>query len=858
MKRDHPTRGWNRRSAAIFSALLLCGLSFVSPPDLRGQEPGASEAAQQTDPSAGEGLVPPGAISPDRIPRRLEQDLERLRQIQTSTLRDEGYDQAQSELIELLGSVNAILDNFEGVSIGQLNAAGMASYRAGLNREARRLDVRAERLQRRFEQIESDQQALDRMRLEWALTRDSLGIDTLTAPTFDIGIVRIIAAADSAQSGLDSLVLDLLDQGEELASTSARIEAALSRLEDVESAHRRQLLVRGYPPLWNPVRVLAEERLFFGQLGQSTFQEIAVFRESLRADRGKLLLHLLLYLITLAVLLRLRRASEEWPEDESLTATRFFLSRPYSAALLSALLATNWIYPYASFLIYDLVLLLTLLPVVRLLPPLVLEDRRKSVFAILALFFASRIATLLPLGTLLDRLVLLGLAIGFALWAGSQDQKMATGEGNVIRGRLMRPYQFAVRIGLVLAIASAVCNVAGWVNLAEVIIQGLIPTAYTAILLALGSMILIGIVRGFALGPILNRSQAFSENRDRVVRVATFIIRAAAVLVWFRAMFAWFGLDREVGSLARDILTHEFTIGAVEITIGSILLFILVLWLATWLGRIVRTLLRDDVLSRMSISPGQADAWATLAQWAILVGGILFAAASAGIAGGQLAVLAGALGVGIGFGLQNIVNNFVSGFILIFEQPIKVGDKIEISSLGLLGEVRRIGVRSSTIRTFDGSDVVVPNSNLIQSEVVNWTLSDSKRRFQVEVGVKYGTDPQRVIDLLLEVAAEHPRVLKYPTPTALFLGFGDSSLNFRLNIWSATFEDFFGLRSEVNVLVNDRLKTEGIEIPFPQRDLHLRSVAPEVRGVARKTDGHGLGDGSGTAPDGDDDGTSDD
>ncbi|MEJ2547995.1 MAG: mechanosensitive ion channel [Gemmatimonadota bacterium] len=268
-------------------------------------------------------------------------------------------------------------------------------------------------------------------------------------------------------------------------------------------------------------------------------------------------------------------------------------------------------------------------------------------------------------------------------------------------------------------------------------------------------------------------------------------------------------------------------------------MFILIIWLATWVGRIIRTFLSSDLLPRMSVAPGQADAWATLAQWAILVGGILFAAASAGIGGSQLAVLAGALGVGIGFGLQNIVNNFVSGFILIFEQPIKVGDKIEISSLGLLGEVRRIGIRSSSIHTFDGADVVVPNSNLIQSELVNWTLSDSKRRFQVEVGVKYGTDPQRVIDLLLEVAAEHPKVLKYPTPTALFMGFGDSSLNFKLNIWSATFEDFFGLRSEVNVLVNDRLKAEGIEIPFPQRDLHLRSVDAEA--------GRAVSAGSGTS-----------
>ena len=193
-----------------------------------------------------------------------------------------------------------------------------------------------------------------------------------------------------------------------------------------------------------------------------------------------------------------------------------------------------------------------------------------------------------------------------------------------------------------------------------------------------------------------------------------------------------------------------------------------------------------------------------------------------------MAVLAGALGVGIGFGLQNIVNNFVSGFILIFEQPIKVGDKVEISSLKLMGEVRRIGIRSSIIRTFAGADVVVPNSNLIQSEVINWTLSDTKRRVEVLVGVKYGTDPQRVVELLLDVARESPRILKHPPPAALFTGFGDSSLNFVLRVWTATFDESIVQSSEVAIAVNAALKAAGIEIPFPQRDLHVRSVAPGV------------------------------
>jgi len=335
--------------------------------------------------------------------------------------------------------------------------------------------------------------------------------------------------------------------------------------------------------------------------------------------------------------------------------------------------------------------------------------------------------------------------------------------------------------------------------------------------------------RGIAESPLLNRLNAFHDNRERVLVLVTGLIKVVAVLVWVWGALSWFGADRDVLSGIESFLTKKFPIGAVDVSIGGILLFVIILWLATWVSRIVRVVLRDDVLAGLSIPLGQADAWATLAQWGILVIGILFAAASAGVGGSQLAVLAGALGVGIGFGLQNIVNNFVSGFILIFEQPIKVGDKIEISSLNLLGDVRRIGVRSSTIHTLDGADVVVPNSNLVQSEVINWTLSDTRRRFTVDIGVKYGTDPQRVIDLLLEVANGHPRVMNHPAPAAVFMGFGDSSLNFSLRSWAATFDDSILVRSEVNVAVNNALKAAGIEIPFPQRDLHLRSVAPEAR-----------------------------
>jgi len=215
-----------------------------------------------------------------------------------------------------------------------------------------------------------------------------------------------------------------------------------------------------------------------------------------------------------------------------------------------------------------------------------------------------------------------------------------------------------------------------------------------------------------------------------------------------------------------------------------------------------------------------------LINYTILTLGFLSAMAVAGIEVSQFAIIFGALGVGIGFGLQNIVNNFISGLILVFERPVKIGDTIEVGTM--IGEVRRIGIRSSTVRTFDGAEVIVPNGNLISAEVINWTLSDRIRRIKVAAGVAYGTDPQKVIDILVKVAKESDDILGFPEPNALFKGFGASSLDFELRAWTANFDRWMRVASQITVDVNRELVEAGIEIPFPQRDLHLRSVEPSA------------------------------
>jgi small-conductance mechanosensitive channel len=297
----------------------------------------------------------------------------------------------------------------------------------------------------------------------------------------------------------------------------------------------------------------------------------------------------------------------------------------------------------------------------------------------------------------------------------------------------------------------------------------------------------------------------------------------AASLLWGLATLDLFVIRRPIVSAVEAILTAELEVGTIALSLANVLTFGLTIWLSFALSRFIRFALEEDVYPRLQLARGIPYAASTFAHYAILTLGFLLAVAATGIDLDRFALLAGALGVGIGFGLQNVVNNFVSGLILLTERPVQVGDTIEMSD-GLLGEVRRIGIRSSTVRTWTGAELIVPNGQLVSDRVTNWTLSDRLRRIEVTVGVAYGSDVDAVLALLREVGAENDDALGDPAPRALFRGFGDSSLDFELRIWTGAFDEFARVQSDLNVAINARLAAAEIEIPFPQRDLHVRSV----------------------------------
>jgi small-conductance mechanosensitive channel len=229
-----------------------------------------------------------------------------------------------------------------------------------------------------------------------------------------------------------------------------------------------------------------------------------------------------------------------------------------------------------------------------------------------------------------------------------------------------------------------------------------------------------------------------------------------------------------------------------------------------------------------NLEPGQRYAIEKAVGYAVVVFGTIIGLQSAGINLSSLAVVGGALGIGIGLGFQEATNNFLSGIILLVERPIKVGDRVEVGNLN--GDVVRIGSRATWIRTNANIAVIVPNSEFVMRQVINWTATDRQVRFDLPVGVTYKADPEEVRDALLGIAIENPDVLEHPEPDVLFKGFGDSSLDFELRVWTKSqVRTPNVLRSDLYFAIFRELARRGIEIPYPQRDLHLRSSEARIQ-----------------------------
>ncbi len=378
----------------------------------------------------------------------------------------------------------------------------------------------------------------------------------------------------------------------------------------------------------------------------------------------------------------------------------------------------------------------------------------------------------------------------------------------------------------IMFIVAFICQVSGYSALANHIFD----ITLKSVLVGVFAMLILGIAKGcIALvlrSDILSRhSKLISIHKEAIITRCNWFVTIVIFFLAFAGIMAIWGFFDNTWHAVSSIMSYGFSIQDTKITVGSIIWAIILFYLVICSSWTVRTVLETDYYPKKNIEPGVGISINRLIYYSFICLALAIAMCILGISFQSLTVIIGALGVGIGFGLQNIVNNFASGLILLFERSIKVGDIVVVG--GTWGTVKHLGLRATVIQTFANAEMIVPNSDLVASTVNNWTMTNRRTRFSINVGVAYGTDPNKVKKILLELASAHKNVLKDPAPAVVFSEFGDSSLNFELRCWVSDINNHWSTQDDLMYEVDKKFKENNIEIPFPQRDLYIKSL-PEV------------------------------
>jgi small-conductance mechanosensitive channel len=803
----------------------LAGGGFAQPAAAPAQAPATPAPAEESPDEA--------AISvPEVIGRATEIERE-LREIAAAAESLADIDEIMARVPNTRDSLGARVAEARERVERVASIRSLADIESGWIVEQTNLDTWNALLTDRVRDLEEHLERIDAIAEQWRKTREEMRADEAPAALLERIDLTLSALAEPREQ-VTVRRDELLASQAEIASLLDEVADVLERVVQARQRLRSGLLGSDAPPLWAALAEGRIDEVVRDREIQGLRRDLEAARDYAGQRRDVALLHLLSIAVGALVMLYLGRLAATWTEeDASFQASAAILARPYSCALLIGYALTPFFYPSAPSLLYGAMGMVGLVPSVRLIPPLIPADARPTFYALVVFFLVDRARDLVAPLITLERLI-------FAL-----EMVAAI----VVLGRLLGPSRLALirrrarrtlvpstllRLAGAMLIVALFADILGSTVLALVLGDGVLASAYVAVAAFAVYRVVEGVIGVTLRSAAARKLNMVRGHRPLILRRVLRLLRTGLTLVWLFFTLGRFNVRSDFFDAIRSVLAAQLDVGELTFSLGNVLTIVIVFVVAFYASRLLRFVLEQDVLPRMRLPRGVPYAVTATLHYSIVFLGLLAAFAAGGIDLGKFSILAGALGVGVGFGLQNIVNNFVSGLVLLFERPIQTDDVVEIGAL--LGVVRRIGIRSSTLRTLDGAEVIVPNANLISDQVVNWTLSDRQRRVDVKVGVKYGTDPERVLALLLQVAAADERILDRPEPDALFLGFGDSSLDFQLRAWTAHYAVWMQIRSDLNVSVNRALKEAGIEIPFPQRDLHLRSVSDGVGPALRAGD----------------------
>jgi len=555
------------------------------------------------------------------------------------------------------------------------------------------------------------------------------------------------------------------------------------------------------------------------------FRSIRLFLET-NSDKGFIWLVVAILLLLLFYYVNKEFQKNELDlNDEKVKDAQYFLSHYLASGFLIALISTVFIYSNIPAAVREIVQLVLLIPAIFLIQGISDKKLYPIIYTLVFLFIIDEIQVFLDAKSLLARLLIIFSNV-IVLWILFQIVLKKTLVTSIFSTKWSRfTFRFSNTL-IIFTVLSILFNILGYVNLSLVISNTTISLLLVSVVLIILIKVMLSLIIGLFNTRYFQLLNIIKNSREILIKKIHRLLIYFVIYLWVRTILISLGLKDQFGDWLAGLMDVEWEVGTGSISLGGIIGFTIAVLLTVLITRLIKYILEDEIFPRIKLPRGVPGAISMLVRYVIVAFGIFVALSAAGLDLSKFGLIAGALGVGIGFGLQSVVFNFIAGLILAFERPIQKGDTIEIGTL--LGDVTNIGVRASTVRTYDGSEVMVPNGNLISNDLTNWTLSDRKKRREVKVGVAYGNDPRKVMELIAKVAGEHEDVFFNPKPWPLFEGFGESSLNFRVMFW-ANFDSGMTIQSEVAMNIYDALMDAGIQIPFPQTDLHVKSFDPTVQ-----------------------------
>ena len=650
-------------------------------------------------------------------------------------------------------------------------------------------------------------------------------------------INETIAAIEDTRRDAQERRAKLLSIQSQSSELEGRASSVRDEIRKVRARTLTNLLSRDAPPIWAQQGRIGSPALLFNDGVNSLSAQTAELREYAAGKTERFVLHGIVFLLITAGLYWARGRVHPFVEKEPKLekAARIF-SIPIATGLILSIILSGWFYPQSPQLLTSIIGAAALVPVVFLLRQMVDRPLFIILNALVVFYFVDLLRDVLANQPFTARIVFLAEMLGgivFLTWF-LKSKKLSSGV-EASHYRIFEIIRKVVPFVLAIFVFAFIASVLGFVSLANLVGDGVLGGAYLAFVIYTAVQIIRGIIIFALRVPPLSGTLVVKNNRPIIRERSVRIVRWLAFIVWLLITLNLFSIREPILHFFRDLFSWSATVGTITFSLGSIVLFFVMVWIAVLISRFLRFVLEEDIYPRVGLGGGVSYAVSTMLHYAILVVGFLIAVGVLGVDFTKFALIAGAVGIGIGFGLQNIINNFVSGLILLVERPVKVDDTVQIGEH--TGSLKQIGLRASVLRKVDGSDVIVPNSQLISDEVINWTMSDEKRRIDIPVGVAYGTMPKTVVDLLTPIAAKYTEVLQDPPPRVLFVGLGESSMDFELRVWTGHTEGWVGLRSDLMTEVYNVLTEARVEIPFPQRDLNIRNIDAIAAEQLRRPDG---------------------